>query len=95
MRGWCGENRELGKVNVHLHNMVTREKKVSFDAQRLGPRQSVFWTDLFSLTFCHTETEVADQIFFLVYSYFIDTGCTCQSSDRITPSFCTCERVYF
>ena len=37
------------------------------------------------LTCCHTETEVADQTFYLTQSQYTDTGPTSPSDDLITP----------
>ena len=34
---------------------------------------------------CHTETEVADQTFYLIQSQYTDTGLTSPSADPITP----------
>ena len=34
---------------------------------------------------CHTETEVADQTFYLTQSQYTDTGPTSPSADPITP----------
>ena len=36
-------------------------------------------------TCCHTETEVADQTFYLTQSQYTDTGPTSPSADPITP----------
>ena len=38
-----------------------------------------------SFTCCHTEIEIADQIFHLTQSQYIDTGSTSPSTDSITP----------
>ena len=43
-------------------------------------------TDLLrQFTCCHTETEVADQAFYLTQSQYTDTGPTSPSADPITP----------
>ena len=38
-----------------------------------------------NFTCCHTETEIADQIFHLTPSQYIDTGPTSPSAYRVTP----------
>ena len=38
-----------------------------------------------NFTCCHTETEVADQTFYLTQSQYTDTGPTSSSADPITP----------
>ena len=38
-----------------------------------------------NFTCCHTETEVADQTFYLTQSQYTDTGLTSPSTDPITP----------
>ena len=38
-----------------------------------------------NFTCCHTETEVADQTFYLTQSQYTDTGQTSPSADPITP----------
>ena len=38
-----------------------------------------------NFTCCHTETEVADQTFYLTQSQYTDTGPTSPSADPITP----------
>ena len=38
-----------------------------------------------NFTCCHTETEVADQTFYLTQSQYTDTGPTSPSADAITP----------
>ena len=38
-----------------------------------------------NFTCCHTETEVADQTFYLTQSQYTDTGPTSASADPITP----------
>ena len=39
-----------------------------------------------NFTCCHTETEVADQTFYLTHSQYTDDGPTSPSADPITPS---------
>ena len=43
------------------------------------------WICSDNFTCCHTETEVADQTFYLTQSQYTDTGPTCPSADPITP----------
>ena len=38
-----------------------------------------------NFTCCHTETEVADQMFYLTRSQYTDTGLTSPSADPVTP----------
>ena len=38
-------------------------------------------------TCCHTETKVADQTFYLIQSWYTDTGPTSPSADPRTPGF--------
>ena len=46
---------------------------------------SVSQTDLHNFTYCHTETEVADQTFRLTQSQYTDTGPTSSSADPMIP----------
>ena len=41
--------------------------------------------DLLNFTCCHTETEAADQTFYLTQSQYTDTGPTSPNTDPITP----------
>ena len=51
--------------------------------QQAGVSQGRICSDKF--TCCHTETEVADQTFYLTQSQYTDTGPTSPSADPITP----------
>ena len=51
--------------------------------QQASVSQGRICTDNF--TCCHTETEVADQTFYLTQSQYTDTGPTSPSADPITP----------
>ena len=51
--------------------------------QHVSVPQGQFCTDNF--TCCHTETEVADQTFYLTQSQYTDTWPTSPSADPITP----------
>ena len=51
--------------------------------QQASVSQGWICTDNF--TCCHTETEVADQTFYLTQSQYTDTGLTSPSADTITP----------
>ena len=44
-----------------------------------------------NFTCCHTETEVADQTFYLTQSQYTDTGPTSPSADPITPGAWQCS----
>ena len=51
-----------------------------------------------NLTCCHTETEVADQTFYLTQSQYTDTGPTSPSADPITPGAWQgshCSAIFF
>ena len=50
--------------------------------QHAGVSQGRICSD--SFTYCHTETEVADQTFHLTQSQYTDTGLTSPSADPIT-----------
>ena len=43
------------------------------------------WICSDNLTCCHTETEVADQTFYLTQSQYTDTGPTSRNADPVTP----------
>ena len=54
--------------------------------QQASVSQGRIYSDNF--TCCHTETEVADQTFYLTQSQYTDAGPTCPSADPITKGAC-------
>ena len=71
---------KLLRIFSHLQPSST---KVCLSQQQASVSQGRICSDNF--TCCHTETEVADQTFYLTQSQYTDTGSTSPSSDPITP----------
>ena len=91
----CRVSQTMGKDN-DLHNSTSTLKPLMTDQaeivslfvgcstsqQHASVSQGRICSD--SCTCCHTETEVADQTFYLTQSQYTDTGWTSPSADPIT-----------
>ena len=83
--------RVTGKKREEGREKVTRGESKGFvlfvgcltSQQQASVSQGRICSD--KLTCCHTETEVADQTFYLTQSQYTDTGPTSPSADPISP----------
>ena len=88
-RAGGGGERELSRSHVrtyghtHTRSRARVHTHASVSQQHVSVSQGRICSDNF--TCCHTETEVADQTFYLTQSQYTETGPTSPSADPFTP----------
>ena len=85
VRVGAGEGSSHARTYGHTHarSSARVHTQASVSQQHASVSQGRICSDNF--TCCHTETEVADQTFYLTQSQYTDTGPTSPSADPFTP----------
>ena len=73
----------LGSLKVNIDHQYCLYVDCLTSQQHASVPQGWICSD--NCTCCHTEIEVADQIFYLTQSQYTDTGPTSPSADHVTP----------